>query len=288
LPDMAIVTNQDLYKSGDSVEGELIITSDKEFRYNAIHLTFTGREHTRIVVSSGETSTVHTDERIYFSQTIEIAREGVMTVEGLRYPFQFMIPDEVRSSYDGIHGWIEYTLTGIIERSRARDIRKQITIFVRNNERMPLGELQRTSLEKDGCPIIDIEMEENAFSLGSTIGLRFRFSQQVKIRGVRVELIAKEEAYTKHHHRTYSKTLAKKFIERSMIEENLWFDVSLETNRNMPYSFNSEILSNETSIKVTLDVPWARDKSVFIPIELGEYSRASESELKRTFDFGYF
>jgi hypothetical protein len=115
--------------------------------------------------------------------------------------------------------------------------------------------------------------------------LRFRFVQQVKIRGVRVELIAKEEAHTKHHNRTYSKTLAKQFVEKSAIEEYLWFNVSLETNQNMPYSFNSEILSNETSIKVTLDVPWARDKSVFIPIKLGKYSHTSESELKRPFDF---
>ena len=282
---MEITTNQNLYKSGDSVEGELIITSDEEFDYNAIHLTFTGREHTRIVVIHGKTSTVHTDERVYFSQQMDLASEGQMTIEGLRFPFRFVLPENMPGSYEGTHGWIEYTLTAIIERSWARDPKKEIAIKVKDTELMPSSEPQQAFIEKDGYTILDVDMEEDAFSLGSVIGLRFRVAQEIKIRGVRIELLAEEEANTEHYNRRYSHTLVKEYFEDSMIERGLWVDVGIESNETMPSQFTKEILSNMISVKITLDVPWARDKSVNIPIKLGNYILTSESDTKRAFEF---
>ena len=282
-----IVTGRTVYSPGDSVEGDLLIASDKEFQYNAIHLTFMGREHTRIVVHHGKTSTVHTDERVYFSDRLDLEGAGIMTVEGMRFHFRFQIPEGVPSSYSGIHGWIEYTLTGIIERSLARDERKQIPIEVKNYERMPPSQPQHVSIEKEGSPILDIEMESDVCGIGDSIRLRLLVAQDVKIRGVRVELLSEEEASTKHHRRTFSSTSAKVYLENALIERDLWIDVPLETSESMPSEFSREILSNKASIKVTLDVPWALDKSVNIPIRLGRYLSASDRDNKRAFDLGW-
>ena len=282
-----IVTDRSVYKPGDSVVGDMLIASDKEFQYNAIHLTFMGREHTRIVVSHGKTSTVHTDERVYFTDRLELEGKGTMTVEGMRFHFRFQLPEAIPSSYGGIHGWIEYTLTGIIERSLARDAKKQIHVEVKSQDRTPPSQPQHTSIEEDGSSILDVEMEEDVCSIGAFIRLRFRVAQDVKIRGVRVELLSEEEASTKHHHRTFISTSAKEYFENAMIERGLWIDVPLETNENMPSEFSREILSNKSSIKVTLDVPWARDKSVNVPIRVGHYLSAPESDDRQAFDFGW-
>lgn len=283
--DMDIAIEQNLYKSGDSVEGELIITSDEDFKYNAIHLTFAGREHTRIVVSHGKSSSVHTDERVYFSQQMDLASEDQMTVEGLRYPFHFVFPDNLPSSYEGTNGWIEYTLTAIIERSWARDPKEQTVLQLRNQEVMPPSEFQRVSVEKDGYSIVDVEMEEDTFSLGSSIPLRFRVAQDVRIRGVRIEIQAEEEARTKYHNRRLTSSLVKEYFDEKMFERGLWVDADLKTDESMTPQFTKEILSNRISVKVTLDIPWAIDKSVFIPINLGYYALKSETDTSHAWEF---
>ncbi|RDE15335.1 MAG: hypothetical protein C4K48_04640 [Candidatus Thorarchaeota archaeon] len=282
-----IVTDRNMYSPSDSVEGDMVIACDKVFQYNAIHLTFMGREHTRVVVQHGKTSTVYTDERVYFSDRLELEGAGVMTVEGMRFHFRFQFPEDIPSSYGGVHGWIEYTLTGIIERSLARDVKKQIPVEVKRQEKKPPSQPQHASIEKDGSPILDVEMEDDVCGIGSLIRLRFRVAEDVKIRGVRIELLSEEEASTQQHRWTFMSTSAKEYFENTGIERGLWIDVPLVTNDNMPSEFSREILSNKAFIKVTLDVPWARDKSVNIPIRLGHYLSAPESDDRRAFDFGW-
>jgi hypothetical protein len=46
-------------------------------------------------------------------------------------------------------------------------------------------------------------------------------------------------------------------------------DVTLETDESMESSFDRPIIRNKVMVKVTLNIPWARDKSVEIPITLG-------------------
>jgi hypothetical protein len=282
---MNITTNQDFYRPGDSVEGELAIFSNDEFNYNAIHLTFAGREHTRIVVSHGKTSSVYTDERVYFSQRIDVENEGQMSIEGMQFPFHFVFPDNIPSSYEGTNGWIEYTLTAIIERSWARDPKKQVALAVKNFETMPPSEFLQDYIENDGHSILDVELEKDTVPLGSVVALRFRVAQDVKIRGVRIELQAEEEAKTEHYNRAHTYTLAKKYLEESTFDRDLWVDVSINTDENMPSYFSREILSNMTSIKATLDIPRARDKSLLIPIKLGHYILTTESDAKQYDDF---
>ncbi|MFW9961278.1 MAG: hypothetical protein ACFFDV_09680, partial [Candidatus Thorarchaeota archaeon] len=71
------------------------------------------------------------------------------------------------------------------------------------------------------------------------------------------------------------------------IEHGLWIDVNLQTDESMPPHFSREILSNKVSVKVTLDIPWAIDKSVFIPINLGHYVIGSDSDASDASDFNW-
>lgn len=287
MVEIEIMTNQSIYSSGDQVEGEVRVTSDDEFKYNAIHLTFIGREHTRIVVSHGKTTSVHTDERVYFSQRIDAAGEGTMSSDGYSFPFQFTIPENVPSSYKGVHGWIEYKLIGVIERAWSIDPKREIQIEVRNSEKMPSSQSQHAFIEDKGYEILSVEVEDDTVALGDEIRVRMRLEQDTKMRGVRVEIIAEEEACTKHYNRSITTTLAEEFTERIGIQPGLWKDAILSTNESMPYTFSKEILFNRTYLKVTLDIPWRRDKSITIPMTLGHFSRATKDEPTKSLDFDW-
>ena len=53
-------------RAGDTVDGIVVIESDEEFSYDEIYLTFTGKEHTKIVRSTGQTTIEYNDDFIHF------------------------------------------------------------------------------------------------------------------------------------------------------------------------------------------------------------------------------
>jgi hypothetical protein len=269
LRDVEIVTTKNQYLAGETVEGQVIVKCNKEFEYNAIHLTFTGRERTEIVVSNGDSSTTYKDERVYFTNRQDFEGKGVMAVGETYFPFQFRLPNDVPCSYSGKCGWIEYTLKGVVEVTLARDPTRQIAIEVRQPMKDCRPQFQSKSVGEEDYPVLDVEVEEDSVYLGDPIRLRFRVVPDVKIRGVRAELQAEEYSVAKRQKRKTRQKLGERFIDEREVGRGLWMNVELETDDSMPVSFDREIVRNETSVKVTLDIPWKPDTWVVIPVRLG-------------------
>lgn len=278
-----IATTRDRYVAGETVEGVMIVRCDRAFQCNAIHLTFVGREHTKIEVSDSDSSTTYTDERVYFTSREDFDVGGVVAAGETQYPFRFRLPDDVPSSYTGVNGWIEYRLTGVVEVTWATDPKRQTTIAVRQPAGRPAGQIQQHSIDKNGQPVFDVELEADSVCLGEPIRLRFRVARDVKIRGVRIQLQAKEFAAAKRMKREAKRVLVRQMIQEREIGRDLWTNVELDTHESMPHTFEREIVRNEASVKVTLDVPWARDKWVAIPVRLSHCGNASGSDKKDEF-----
>ena len=115
LRKIRIITDKTEYRTGDIVKGEVVFECDKSFECNAIHLTFTGREHTRIVVSTGQSTHVYTDELVFFTTKADFDTSGEIQSGEYRYPFEFVISEDGPTSYDGRSGWIEYKLKALVE-----------------------------------------------------------------------------------------------------------------------------------------------------------------------------
>ena len=137
---------------------------------------------------------------------------------------------------------------------------------------------QKQYAEKDGYPVLDVEMEDSVFCLGDPIPLRFRVAYDVKIREVRVELNSNEIAYAGKIKRNSRKRLAKQSVDDEEVRRGLWTDVQLDTDKSMQATFNRPIITNEVALKVTLNIPWGRDESVEIPISLGFGGSQSDKE----------
>jgi len=288
LRDVEIITTKSQYKAGDTVEGYVIVKCDDDFKHNGIRMTFKGREHTRIVVSHGKTSSVHTDEYVYFDETVYLEEAGIMHVGEKRLPFLFSFPDDPEgplTSYSGRNGWIEYTLEAVVEITRARDPKEKLILDFRQTFDKPTPQTKRGYAKDDGYPVLDVELSEDVFCLGDVIPVRFRVANDVKIREVRVELNSNETVHAGRYKRNSRKKLAKQSLDDDYIQRDLWMEAQIQTDESMQTTFNKDIIRNEVRVKVTLNIPWGRDKSVTIPISFGFCSDELERETPDIFDF---
>ncbi|MFW9808528.1 MAG: arrestin C-terminal domain-containing protein, partial [Candidatus Thorarchaeota archaeon] len=171
--------------------------------------------------------------------------------------------------YEGRNGWIQYSLEAVVERSLAIDPKEKVFLDFRQAMIKPSPISQRDFAEKDGYSVLDVEMEDTIFCIGDSIPLRFRVAHDVKIREVRAALISNEFVIAQGHKRSSKRTLVKKKLDDDFVQRDRWMDVTLETDESMQSTFDRPIIRNTIFVKVTLNIPWARDKIVEIPITLG-------------------
>lgn len=273
---VAIVTTKSLYRPGDSVEGQLVVNSDKELTFKEVSMTFTGKERTEIVVQRGKIRENCKFEHVYFTNKQYMALRGIMPTGETKFPFSFTLPNDVPSSYSGKYAWNEYALKGIVEISRWFNPSDDIMLQVRRRMPEPGREVRSQARTEQGSTIFEAEMERNCVCLGDSIKIRYRVARDVKTRGVRAELLAEEQAITLEARRENKRTLANEFIKDREIQKDQWMNLEFKTDESMPVSFEGQIFRNRNSVKLTLDVPWAPDKSVLMPVMLGYCTRDSE------------
>jgi hypothetical protein len=287
LRDVEIITTKTQYKAGDSVEGHVLVRCDDDFKHNGIRITFKGREHTQVVVSHGKTSTTYRDEYVYFDETVYLEEAGVMLPGEKVMEFRFLFPENqevMLSSYGGRGGWIEYTLEAVVEITRAIDPKEKMHLDFRQTMIKPTPQSQKLFVEDDGYPVLDVEIDDTVFCMGDVIPLKFRVARDVKIREVRAELSSNEEVHAQKHKRRSKRTMLKKKLDDDYVQRDRWMDVTLETDESMLPSFDRPIIRNIVKVKVTLNIPWARDKHVEIPITLGHCGIRSDLDYD-VFDF---
>ncbi|MFX1482179.1 MAG: arrestin family protein [Promethearchaeota archaeon] len=289
MREIEIIPSKSKFRAGDVVEGYVIVRCDDDFKHNGIRLTFKGREHTRIVISTGKSTHVHTDEFVYFDNTVYIEEAGHMSVGEKRLPFQFQFPDDLEtmlSSYSGRNGWIEYSLEVVIERSLAIDPKEKVVLDFQQPETQHTAQQpQRGFVEDDGKTILDVEVGNSVFCIGDAIPVRFRVANDVKIREVRVKLNSKETVHADGYKRSSTKMLLKKSLSDEYVQRGLWMDVQLEIDESTQPTFDRPIIRNVATVKVTLNRPWARDTVVEIPISLDYCREQIEPEFQDSFEF---
>ena len=278
MRDIKLVLEKYEYTAGDVVEGHMIVVCDKSFEYNRIHLTLEGKEHTRIVRSSGKHSHVYTEERFHLEERLDFEEAGEMQPGEQSYPFSFRIPDDAPSSYSGRSGWIDYTLKAKIELSWAIDPKEKAIITIRGPLASTTSEGRSISTERDGIIVLEVDLERDVLCLGDELRFKVRVARDVDIRGMRAELISNEISKARGHTDKRRKTLLKFEIDDTEISKDLWYNMVMQTDHTMPPSFQGEILEVLTLLKVTLDVPWRFDKKVEIPLKIGHCLSTTETD----------
>jgi len=284
LISIAILPEKTEFKPKEFVRGHVEICSDESFKHNGIHLSFICREKSLFTKQVGKHSYTYSEERLHIDDQTLIRDPGTTGPGDIREPFEFEIPLETPTSYEGPCGTIRYLLIAQIERSWARDPKDEKILIVHVPEEAEPANARTDGVDHDGYPILEVQIDEDSIYLGNTIRGNYRILQEPKMRGVRVDLIAKEETRASGRSETRETELYTTFTEEERILKNSWMPFEIPTDEMMPTPFESELITVETLVRVAIDVPWRFDKVVDIPVRLFYGSGVASSEKNDQWD----
>jgi hypothetical protein len=254
------------FSAGDTVTGEIVISSDAKVEFNRIYAILRAEEYVRVIRGSRKHRRFFKEKRSHCEDIIDLSGPGSIGLEKKTIPFEFILPDSCPGSYYGIHGWIRYRVEAFLELRDTRRLQTaaELLVFVTS----PASTLQSvtTSITENNVDILKVELPENGFILGDDFKVRFWVANQANIRGLRIEIIHREfvtpESIIEDMRRSFSSWYAKK----EDIRTDVWNEVELESASNWPQSFRTDLIKSQYILKVTLDIPLRFDKTVEMPI----------------------
>ncbi|XP_020345295.1 arrestin domain-containing protein 1-like [Oncorhynchus kisutch] len=112
--DITFKDNKVVYSPGDAVSGTLKITTAQALLFKDIKVNCQGF----CGVTSKIDDTAWTVEEQYFSSTLSVADKGTLKQGDHSFPFKFLIPASIPTSFEGNYGKIMYRVRAFIDTSR--------------------------------------------------------------------------------------------------------------------------------------------------------------------------
>jgi hypothetical protein len=275
------------YTPGERVEGYAVILCDEDFDCESVNLTFSCKEQSRVVVGSGKHRRVYLEEHEYFEQFLELSNQSRVLEGETRFEFAFEIPDESVSSFEGYYSWIRYEFKGKIEVKWALDPKTEQKIIVNAPSQQLLAMEERMvqkEIGKEGIHLLRVEVGSDTVRRGADFRFRFLVGSEANIRGVRVDLVRRENVAPKGRETSYDNEMDQQYWEEYKLPRESWVDVKVMTEEGWPEAFKSELIECIYILKVTLDIRWRLDKSIEVPLRLS--SDIGEDEFGTSiFDF---
>ena len=289
------------YYNGEKVKGNLTITSNKDIVSRAFKLITKGKEETKITVSepySGSSSSsssysneqrnvTHTSSNVFFFQdlfdflknnsliNIKKARDGkdiVIRKGKIDVPFEFIIPDNILSSYNGKNAWIKYSVKATIDKKMRMDVNSSINFEVISSQYDNNSNISRpisVSTFKTNDLVLKLDLDKSVYNAGDKIRGTINISKlnpDIDIRRIETILIATEKA------------TASSRIVASTMYENKYKITDWKEKQDCPFEINipedvvksyrgkySEII---WEIKAKIDLPLSQDLNAEAMIEV--------------------
>ena len=288
------------YYNGEKVKGNLTITSNKDIVSRAFKLITEGKEETKITVSepySGSSSSssysneqrnvTYTSSNVFFFQDlfdflknnslidIKKVRDGkdiVIRKGKTDVPFEFIIPDNILSSYNGKNAWIKYSVKATIDKKMRMDVNSSINFEVISSQYDNNSNISRpisVSTFKTNDLVLKLDLDKSVYNAGDKIRGTINISKlnpDIDIRGIETILIATEKA------------TASSRIVASTMYENKYKITDWKEKQDCPFEIDipgdviksyrgrySEII---WEIKAKVDLPLSQDLNAVALIEI--------------------
>ena len=288
------------YYNGEKVKGNLTITSNKDIVSRAFKLITKGKEETKITVSepySGSSSSssysneyrnvTYTSSNVFFFQDlfdflknnslidIKKVRDGkdiVIRKGKIDVPFEFIIPDNILSSYNGKNAWIKYSVKATIDKKMRMDVNSSINFEVISCQYDNNSNISRpisVSTFKTNDLVLKLDLDKSVYNAGDKIRGTINISKlnpDIDIRGIETILIATEKA------------TASSRIVASTMYENKYKITDWTEKQDCPFEIDipgdviksyrgrySEII---WEIKAKVDLPLSQDLNAVALIEI--------------------
>lgn len=127
--DITFTNNKVVYGPGESISGKVKIRTTESLQFKAIKVNC----HGSCGVSNTANSTTYNVEEQYLNSTLSVAEKGVLGVGEHSFPFQFVIPAAVPTSFEGPFGKIVYRVKVTIDTPRfSKDYKIQKPFYLLN------------------------------------------------------------------------------------------------------------------------------------------------------------
>uniref|UniRef100_A0A3P9LTG9 Arrestin domain containing 1b n=1 Tax=Oryzias latipes TaxID=8090 RepID=A0A3P9LTG9_ORYLA len=123
--DIFYTNNKVVYGPGESVSGVVRIRTSSALHYKAIKVNCQGS----CGVSTKINDTTWNLEERYFNSTLSVADKGVLSPGEHSFPFQFLIPAAVPTSFEGPFGKVVYRVQASIDTPRFSKDYKTLKVF---------------------------------------------------------------------------------------------------------------------------------------------------------------
>ena len=274
------------YLPGDHIEGLVTVSTDEYFECNRVVLSIKGLEQSRVVRGSGKSRTVYLERKHHIDEQIELVGSTGIQAGETRFPFSFVLPRNIPGSFEGTYGKIEYKLEAKVEISWATDPKAKQKIEIVTKQEMPNEQSVHANLDNNGARPLSVQLSSDLVRLGRNFPIKLMVSSEVKIRGVRVELVYHEFVSPKGRKATKKQTLAKLRFKELELPREMWIDATIGTQGEWLQPFKTELIETYYKLKVTLDIAWRLDKTIWIPLKITH--ELSQNDEKDPFGFGFY
>ena len=274
------------YLPGDRIEGLVTVSTDEYFECNRVVLYIKGQERSRVVRGSGKSRRVYLERKHHIDEQIEFVGSTGMQAGDTNFPFSFVLPVNIPGSFEGTYGKIEYKLEAKIEISWATDPEARRTITISTKKEMPNEQSVYANLDDNGARLLSVQLPSDMIRLGRNYPIKLMVNSEAKIRGVRIELVYHEFVSPRGHESTRKQTLAELYLEELELPREMWIDATIGTQNEWLQPFKSEFIETYYKLKVTLDIAWRIDKTIWIPLKITH--ELSQNDEKDPFEFGFY
>ena len=274
------------YLPGDRIEGFVTVSTEEYFECNRVVLSIKGLEQSRVVRGSGKSRTVYLERKHHIDEQIEFVSSTSIQAGETNFPFSFVLPRNIPGSFEGTYGKIEYKLEAKVEISWATDPKARQKIAIVTKQEMPNEQSVHANLDNNGARPLSVQLSSDLVRLGRNYPIKLMVSSEAKIRGVRVELVHHEFVSPRGHKATKRQTLAKLLFKELELPREMWIDATIGTQGEWLQPFKTELIETYYKLKVTLDIAWRLDKTIWIPLKITH--ELSQNDEKDPFAFGFY
>jgi len=304
MSSFVITTEKDDYTGGETIRGQAVLTVDEPVVARGVRIRFQAYEHAYWTTGSGKNRTTHQETKYHVNQDVTVfgqeplgtmaimadALKGIFTKSHYdviqpgtyEYGFEFVLPPNVPADYEsGGSSKIAYEVTAYVDIPLKYDIEavKKLTVYetIDHGKVKPVtGSNSKTFMFDSGNPLdMSVTIDSNMYFPGDkgqgVLEVTNRSSKDIDV----ITISLQQVTHLKAH---YSKTTRTETIELNRMDKpvipkgqptSFKFDFQIPQHMYST-SMSGEVVRVEYQLVVNLDVPWAIDLDVCLPIVLLE------------------
>uniref|UniRef100_A0A2H1VCY6 SFRICE_020017 n=1 Tax=Spodoptera frugiperda TaxID=7108 RepID=A0A2H1VCY6_SPOFR len=274
-------TEDDVFKPGDLVTGTIKYFIDEPTKFEGISMNFLGNGNCWWTKTEGGAISVGNSET-YVNKTISFytGKSGEELSGAYEYPFQFLLPINIPSSYKDGNCVIAYKIIVTFVRTTRRE-QFEAEIPVQGYVTTSVQEPMLFGLQKKLFPVFTDskialrgELENVAVTPGTNVNLTIKVNNDSNNEiFVRTELIKCFTLMSNHGETSANIILVPNTTTGSNIEKNSEQSIKcvVPTFVNLFSIQNSNIVKGEYKVRVTIEIPFPyKDATVDVPVVIGK------------------